>query len=124
MSLLQSVFEKYGVSENHRTPTAKTAESPFGSSGSEWLEDLKKHDDPCCREIAEITLMRLRGVVPDHYTASTECRHCGPVPIWKGCPPTVRGCPWCFNRHAGQPTPAANRAGSGKDSFENWAKQE
>lgn len=49
--------------------------------------------------------MREEGIAPDHYTATTECRHCGPVPIWEGCLPEVIGCPWCFNRHKGLPIP-------------------
>lgn len=56
-------------------------------------------------DMLAIDEMRHRGVVPDHYTATTKCRHCGPVPIWEGCPPEVLGCPWCFNRHAGLPIP-------------------
>jgi hypothetical protein len=38
------------------------------------------------------------GVIPVHYTAITDCRRCGPVPIFPGCPPTIQGCPWCFSR--------------------------
>jgi len=40
-------------------------------------------------ELVMITDMRHRGIVPDHYTATTNCKHCGPVPIFltgsKGC---------------------------------------
>ena len=43
-----------------------------------------------------IVEMREQGIVPDHYTAITECRYCGPVPIWPGVPAEVAGCPWCF----------------------------
>ena len=44
--------------------------------------------------------MRERGEVPPHYTASTVCAGCGPVPIWEGAPEKVLACPWCFNRVA------------------------
>ena len=50
--------------------------------------------------------MRERGEIPLFYSATTTCRHCGPVPIWPECPPTVEGCPWCFNRVAGKPIPS------------------
>ena len=52
-----------------------------------------------------IKQIRASGGIPDHYTSETECRHCGSVPIWQGCPPQVNGCPWCFNRHKGLPMP-------------------
>ncbi len=42
---------------------------------------------------------------PDHYSATTECRRCGPVPIFPGCPPQLNGCPWCRNRIHGLPIP-------------------
>ena len=48
-----------------------------------------------------------RGEVPEHYTATTECSRCGPVPIFPGAPTKVSGCPWCFNRRAGRPIPLA-----------------
>jgi len=54
-------------------------------------------------ELVMITDMRHRGIVPTHYTSETECKHCGPVPIWPGCPPQITGCPWCFNRLKGFP---------------------
>jgi len=54
-----------------------------------------------------ITDMRHRGIVPDHYTATTHCKHCGPVPIFEGCWPESDGCPWCFNRIMEFPMPQA-----------------
>jgi hypothetical protein len=54
---------------------------------------------------AMIEAMRERGEIPPHYTATTTCKRCGPVPVWPGCPPEVLGCPWCFNRHKGLPIP-------------------
>ena len=50
-----------------------------------------------------------RGEVPEHYTGSTNCRRCGFVPIFEGCPSEVQGCPWCFNRIRGFPLPRINR---------------
>lgn len=56
-------------------------------------------------EAVALRKLRERGEVPPHYTAVTTCRHCGPVPIFPGCPPEVFGCPWCFNRIEGRPVP-------------------
>jgi len=53
-----------------------------------------------------IARIRETGRIPDNYTSETECRHCGSVPIWPGCPPQVNGCPWCFNRLQGLPMPS------------------
>ena len=52
-----------------------------------------------------IVQIRESGGIPDSYTSTTECKHCGPVPIWEGCPPQVNGCPWCLNRLAGLSMP-------------------
>lgn len=57
----------------------------------------------------EATRQREAGIVPAHYTATTECRGCGPVPIFPGCPPGVDACPWCVNRSRGLPVPSAER---------------
>jgi len=56
-------------------------------------------------ELVMIEDMRHRGIVPDHYTATTHCKHCGPVPIFEGCWPESDACPWCFNRLQGLPMP-------------------
>ena len=75
-------------------------------AGSDWdeiasdPEKLKSYF-----ELLMISDMRNRGVVPDHYTATTICKHCGPVPIFEGCWPESDGCPWCFNRIKGLPVP-------------------
>ena len=70
--------------------------------GSEWDEIA---NDPqqlkAYYELLMIEDMRSQGIAPDHYTSTTTCKHCGPVPIWDGCPPDVTGCPWCLNRHKG-----------------------
>ncbi len=57
-------------------------------------------------ELVMITEMRHRGIIPDHYTSTTECKHCGPVPIFEGNCPESDGCPWCFNRLQGLPMPS------------------
>jgi hypothetical protein len=59
-------------------------------------------------ELLMISEMRSQGIAPDHYTDTTTCKHCGPVPIWEGCPPEVLGCPWCFNRIKGLKSPEVN----------------
>ncbi len=126
MSLLQEVIEQYGISENHKVPTdktdktskkpkaltdktAKTSSVSFGSEWSELLEnkngELEEHQIPVATDMVAIIEMRERGIVPDHYTSETDCKHCGPVPIFEGCPPQVDGCPWCFNRIKGLPAP-------------------
>ncbi len=79
-------------------------------AGSDWdeiandPEKLKSYF-----ELLMISDMRCKGIAPDHYTSTTTCKHCGPVPIWNGCPPEVQGCPWCMNRHKGLPIPGANQ---------------
>jgi len=126
MSLLQEVIEQYGISENPKAPTdktdktskkpkaltdktAKTSSVSFGSEWSELLEnkngELEEHQIPVATDMVAIIEMRERGIVPDHYTSETDCKHCGPVPIFEGCPPQVEGCPWCFNRLTGLPVP-------------------
>ena len=56
-------------------------------------------------EMVMIVEQRGQGICPDHYTATTECKHCGLVPIFEGCPSKINGCPWCFNRLKGLPIP-------------------
>ena len=74
--------------------------------GEDWEEIA---NDPqqlkAFAELLMISEMRSRGVTPDHYTSTTTCKNCGPVPIWQGCPPQVNGCPWCFNRIKRLPIP-------------------
>ena len=126
MSLLQQVIEQYGVFETPKAPTDKTdkrSKTPGGltdktdkrasvSSVSEWSEllenkngELTDGEIPVAADMVAITEMRERGIVPDHYTATTNCKHCGPVPIFEGNWPESDGCPWCFNRLQGLPIP-------------------
>jgi len=75
-------------------------------AGNDWGEIA--NDPAQLKAFAELLMiveMREEGICPDHYTATTECIHCGPVPVWEGCPPKVQGCPWCLNRHKGLPMP-------------------
>ncbi|MCH8867870.1 MAG: hypothetical protein IID58_13600 [Proteobacteria bacterium] len=75
-------------------------------AGNDWDEIAA--DPAQLKAFAELLMiveMREKGICPDHYTATTACKHCGPVPIWDGCPPKVNGCPWCMNRHRGLPIP-------------------
>ena len=58
-------------------------------------------------DMLTIAAMRERAEVPPHYTATTVCRHCGPVPIFPGLPDKVAGCPWCANRLRSLPIPKA-----------------
>ena len=126
MSILEEVMQEYGISEMPEAPTDKTdkrVKSPRGltdkadkrasvSSVSEWSEllenkneELEEHEIPVVIEMVAIMEMREKGIIPDHYTATTECIHCGPVPIFEGVPEKVEGCPWCMNRLRGLPIP-------------------
>ena len=111
MSVMETVRRKYKMAIGR---TDKTDKSTSDSNGSPSYEDLKSqfpdcqsHDFPVVIEMLRIQEMRSRGIVPDHYSATTKCRRCGPVPIFEGCPPEVGGCPWCFNRLKGLPIPRA-----------------
>ncbi len=99
--------------------------SPLVESVDKWSKKLRESPDELRRayaddwkevsadpaklksfaELVMIEDMRHRGIVPDHYTATTNCKHCGPVPIFEGCWPESDGCPWCFNRLKGLPMP-------------------
>ncbi len=109
MSVMQLVREKYKTAIGRAD---KTDKRPFGSNGSPIHEELKNqfpdvepHEFPAVTEMLRIQGLREKGIAPDHYTSVTECRHCGPVPIWDGCPPQVLGCPWCLNRVSGSSMP-------------------
>lgn len=56
--------------------------------------------------VVHARLHRERGLIPPGWTQPAECRRCGPVVLWVGAPPTIEGCPWCFNRVAGRPIPS------------------
>ncbi len=76
-------------------------------AGSNW-EEISA-DPAKLKSFAELVMiedMYHRGIVPDHYTATTNCKHCGPVPIFEGYWPESDGCPWCLNRLRGRPMPS------------------
>lgn len=71
-------------------------------AGADW--DLIAGDPDQLKAFTEplmVAQMREQGIVPEHYTAETDCKHCGTVPIFEGCSLQVAGCPWCFNRIKG-----------------------
>jgi len=110
MSLMELVRKKYKTAIRGAD---KTDISPYVSNGSPTYEELKSQfpdiepsEVPVVIEMLGIQDMRYRGIVPEHYTATTECNRCGPIPIFEGCPPQIDGCPWCFNRVKGLPMPA------------------
>jgi len=97
MSILRQVIEDYAISENLEALTDKTDKRASVSSVSEWSEDFQKqfpdaeaYEVPAILDSIRITRMREAGVVPDHYTSSTECKHCGIVPIFEGVPSVVK----------------------------------
>ena len=67
-------------------------------AGDDWQEIT---NDPsqfkAFTELLMVVAMREQGVCPDHYTATTECKHCGIVPIFEDCPPKVGACVWCMS---------------------------
>lgn len=65
--------------------------------GEDWAE-LSRNPEMLASftQAKMVSDTRERGIVPPHYTAVTDCHHCGPVPIFEGCAPQVLGCPWCF----------------------------
>ena len=78
------------------------------AAGPDWPECER---DPalleCLAAAVQTRRMRERGDVPKHYTSTTLCAGCGPVPIFEGCPERVLACPWCFVRLSGKPVPPA-----------------
>ncbi len=75
-------------------------------AGSDW--DEISADPAKLKSFAELVMiedMRHQGIVPDHYTATTNCKQCGPGPIFEGNWAESDGCPWCFNRLKGLPMP-------------------
>ena len=113
MSILQQVIDEFGITETPEALTDKTDKRASVSSVSEWsellenkTEELSEHQVAVVVDMVAIVEMRERGIVPDHYTAKTDCSGCGTVPIFEGVPERVSGCPWCFNRLKGLPMPS------------------
>lgn len=99
MSLVEKAMEKYSYSPQGPGEWSNVLDNRSG--------ELSKSQLSVAGGMVAIIEMREKGRAPDHYTARTECKHCGPVPIFAGCPPEVDGCPWCFNRIKGLPIPRA-----------------
>ena len=133
MSLIQEVFDKYGISERQEPCTDKTdtrasvssvSESPKNFeinnalvvseekfarklmdrgidelrelAGDDW-EELTENRGMMIVFASNVARRQIRdsGAIPDTYTATTDCKRCGLVPIHAGCPPIVDKCPWC-----------------------------
>ncbi len=76
------------------------------AAGPGWSEIW--NDPPTLEALAraiQARRMRERGEIPPHYTSTTSCAHCGPVPIFPGASERVLGCAWCFNRIRRLPVP-------------------
>ena len=77
-------------------------------AGEEW-DTVTAEERRAFAKAIQIRRMRERGEVPRHYTATTVCDHCGPVPIFPGVAARVAGCVWCFRRAQGLPIPRIRR---------------
>ncbi len=108
--------ELVGSLRSHKAEILKSLEVCHGltladlqqAAGPDWSEI--ENDPATLEDLAHsitIRRMRERGEVPPDYTATTVCRHCGPVPIYPGVAERVVFCPWCFNRVKGLPMPKA-----------------
>ena len=65
-------------------------------SAEEWAElEADAALMAAARLALEFAAQRRGGIAPAHYTATTTCARCGPVPVWPGAPARVLGCPWC-----------------------------
>ncbi len=113
MSILKKVTEwSESITKTPKDTSDKSDTNPSVTSVSAWPEhfvtrkgDWTEEELPYAFEAEQIRAIRLEGRIPDSYTSATDCKGCGTVPIWEGCPPNVDVCPWCFNRHAGLPIP-------------------
>ena len=104
------------------------SESPLVQSVDQWSKRLRETPDELRRAAGDdgeevsndpaqlvafadslaIVQIRESGGVPDHYNFVTNCQTCASiVPIWQGCPPQVRECPWCMNSQTPPPIPEA-----------------
>ena len=105
MSLLQKAREQYAQ------PDTEVNDQEL----REVLEDDwdEANNDPALlkaamRWVTEAKQMQ-RGVVPDAFTQTTDCKYCGPVYVPDGWPqPATNNCHWCMNRLKGLPIPKAN----------------
>lgn len=71
-------------------------------AGEDWGHVAEQPDRLAAfASLVAIDRQRSAGTIPPHYTSTTTCRTCGPVPAFPGCPPVVAACMWC--RHGGAP---------------------
>ncbi len=106
--------QKAGLLTALEKPTAERIAQAHGltradlqqAAGTDWadIENEPEALEALANSI-QIRRMRERSEVPPHYTATTICAHCGPIPIFSGVAERVVFCPWCFNRVAGLPVP-------------------
>ena len=117
----KAAFSRYSAATFATTATQRnpaTIAANHGLSLDEFMAASDKDwprikDDPAMLETLAWSIqtrsMRELGKIPSHYTATTVCVYCGPVPIFPGVGERVKGCPWCFNRIRGVPVPRATR---------------
>ena len=116
MSILDSVREKYKTLRDESAKGDKRASVTFGTptgkrfqsfstdklrliAGDDWPEIQADPKQLEAFKAAAATAAQIqRGEIPAHYTATTDCKRCGPVPIFPGMPDRLSGCPWCLAR--------------------------
>jgi len=137
MSLLDIVSEKYepsvrGSLSSKRSLSQlgepKDLKEPRPSVDNLARDLLKEHRDDLKRQAADdwewvladptkliafacleaICQIRESGRIPDTYTAVTNCRNCGDVPIYPGAPDKVDACVWCMNGQTPPPIPGVH----------------
>lgn len=111
--IISALTDAHTIAQHHGLTVGDLQEA----AGPDWSE--AQIDRSLLEALAEAVAtrrMRERGEIPPHYTATTNCRHCGPVPIFPGVADQVEGCPWCLNRAAGRPVPLVTRTETAKPS--------
>jgi hypothetical protein len=100
MSIISQVEKKFGIAPSETDKADITPSVSIVSLQNQESQKLLSEFEPHEHEAAMALLKTIheleRGEIPAHYTATTTCRYCGPVPIFEGVPDQVLGCPWCF----------------------------
>ncbi len=111
MSLLDQALEKYAEVpvQEAKGPVVQSVDKR-SKELQESPEELRRAAEDDWSEVSNdpaqlvafadslaIVQIRESGGVPDTYVSVTTCQNCGEVPIWPGCPPMVKECPWCMN---------------------------